>query len=113
MHVYVLILIKMFSVIVSFFFIHSRNGYFQYGALHLFSACKADEHMVEMAIFNVQRAITPKVGKPESQYMCSASCLILLYICLKFCKSIEQTRVHCRNSYFQYLLCSKRADRST
>ena len=30
------------------------------------------EHMVETALFNVQRAITPKAGKPELQSMYSA-----------------------------------------
>ena len=40
--------------------------------------------MVEMAMFNVQRAITPEVGKPELQFMCSARRLIVLYICVKF-----------------------------
>ena len=39
--------------------------------------------------------------------MCSASCLIVLYICVKFCENIERTGVHSRNGYFQYLLCSK------
>ena len=32
----------------------------------------------------VQRAITTKVGKPELLFMCSAYCLIMLYICAKF-----------------------------
>ena len=43
--------------------------------------------------------------------MCTALCLIVLYICVKFCKNItncirvkEQTRVHVRNGYVQ---CSK------
>ena len=40
--------------------------------------------MIEMAMFNVQRAITLKVGKPELRFMCSAHCLIVLYICMKF-----------------------------
>ena len=40
--------------------------------------------MVEMAMLNVQRAITPKVGKQELGFMCSAYLLIVLYICLKF-----------------------------
>ena len=39
--------------------------------------------MVEMATFNVQRAITQKEGKPELQFMCSARCHIVLYICVK------------------------------
>ena len=42
------------------------------------------EYILEMAMFNVQRAITPKVGKPELQFMCSAHRLIMLYICVKF-----------------------------
>ena len=54
--------------------------------------------MVEMAIFNVQRAITPKVCNPE--LLCSACPLILLNICVKFHEYIlngfevtERTRV--------------------
>ena len=45
--------------------------------------------MVEMAMFNVQRAITPKVGKPELQFMCSAHCLIMLFIYVKFPDTIS------------------------
>ena len=67
--------------------------------------------MVEMTMFNVQRAITPNEGTPELQFMCSASCLMVLYICVKFCENIthgirvmERTRVHSRNGYVQ---CSK------
>ena len=37
--------------------------------------------MVEMAVFNVQRAITPKVGKLKLGFMCFA-CLIVFYICV-------------------------------
>ena len=44
--------------------------------------------MVEMAKFNVQRAITPKVSKPDLGFMCSAHHLIVLYICVKFCENI-------------------------
>ena len=50
--------------------------------------------MVEMARFNVQRVITPKVGKPGLRFMCSANCLIVLYICEKFHGNTERTRVH-------------------
>ena len=46
--------------------------------------------MVEMAMFNVQRAITPKVGKPELCFICSASHLIVLYICVKFHENISE-----------------------
>ena len=31
--------------------------------------------MVEMAMVNVQRVITPKVGKSKLWFMCSADCL--------------------------------------
>ena len=57
-------------------------------------------------MFNVQRAKTPKVGKSELQFMCSALRLIMLYICVKFCENItngirvmERTQVHGRNGY--------------
>ena len=63
---------------------------------------------------NVQRAITPKVGKPELRFMCSVLCLMVLYICVKFHENItngirvkERTLVHGKNSLFQYLYCSK------
>ena len=62
--------------------------------------------MVEMAMFNVQREITPKVGKPDLRFMNSARCLIELYICVKFRANIlngfqltERTLVHDRNGY--------------
>ena len=42
-----------------------------------------------MAMFNVQRAVTPKVDKLELMFMCSASCLIMLYICVKFGENIS------------------------
>ena len=35
-------------------------------------------------IVNTQRAITPKVGKPEFQFMCSARWLMVFNICVKF-----------------------------
>ena len=44
--------------------------------------------MVVMAMYKVQRAITPKVGKPELQFMCSACLLIVLYIYVKFLENI-------------------------
>ena len=45
--------------------------------------------MVEMAMFNVQRAITPKIGKQELLLMCSTR-LMMLYICLKFGENISE-----------------------
>ena len=37
-----------------------------------------------MEIINTQRAITPKVGKPEKRFMCSACRLMMFNICVKF-----------------------------
>ena len=34
------------------------------------------KYMIEMAMFNVQRKMSPKVGKSELQLMSSARCLI-------------------------------------
>ena len=44
--------------------------------------------MVEMAMFYVQRAITPKIGKPELWFMCSARFFMVHYICVKFRENI-------------------------
>ena len=37
-----------------------------------------------MKIVNTQRAITPKVGKPELQFLFFACCLMMFNICVKF-----------------------------
>ena len=37
-----------------------------------------------MKIVNTQRAITPKVGKPELRFMCSAHRLMAFNVCVKF-----------------------------
>ena len=37
-----------------------------------------------MKIVNTQRVITPKVGKTELWFMCSARCLMVFNICVKF-----------------------------
>ena len=70
--------------------------------------------MVERAKFNVQRAITQEVGKPELRFMCSACCLMVLYICVKFGENIsnsfqlkERTRVHGRNGLFNVQLTER------
>ena len=62
--------------------------------------------MVEMAIFNVQSAITPKVGKLKLRFISYASYLKVFYICKRFRENIlngfqltGQTRVHGRNGY--------------
>ena len=52
-----------------------------------------------MKIVNTQRAITPKVGKPQLQFMCFARPLMVFIVCVKFhenmssgFKVMEQTR---------------------
>ena len=43
-------------------------------------------YLVEIAIFNiydVQRAVSPKVGKPELWFLCSARRLLVLYVCVR------------------------------
>ena len=39
---------------------------------------------MDIKIVNIQRAITPKVGKPELQFMRSACCLMVFNICIKY-----------------------------
>ena len=46
------------------------------------------KYMVEIAMFSVQRAVTPKVGIPDLRFICSAHRLIVLYICIKFGENI-------------------------
>ena len=57
---------------------------------------------------NVQRAVTPKAGKSELQFLSFANCIMVIHICLKFQENIsnsfqvtEWTRIHYRNHYFQ------------
>ena len=57
----------------------------------VFNLQSGNKYMVEMPLFNVQRAITPKVGKPELRFMCSTHCLIVLYICVKFGENISDS----------------------
>ena len=45
--------------------------------------------MVEMAMFNIQRAITPKVDKLEIRFMSH-----VLYICVKFRENISDGISH-------------------
>ena len=63
--------------------------------------------MVEIAIVNVQRIITPKVCNPELRFLCSARRLVVLNICVKFHENIlngfvvtERTQVCGKNCLF-------------
>ena len=42
-----------------------------------------------MKIVNTQSAITPKVGKPELRFMCSARRLKAFNICVKFHENLS------------------------
>ena len=44
---------------------------------------------METKIVNSQRAITPKVDKPELRFMCSARRLMVFKVCLKFHENIS------------------------
>ena len=44
---------------------------------------------VGMKIVNTQRAITPKVGKPDLCFMRSACCLMVFNICVKFLENMS------------------------
>ena len=63
-----------------------------------------------MAIINVQRAITPKVGNRKLWFMCSAHRLVVLYIYVKFREIFQtvfnsqsgMTRAHGENGYIQW-----------
>ena len=46
--------------------------------------------MVEMAIFNIERAIFLKVGKQELRFMCSACHLMVFNICVKFHENMSE-----------------------
>ena len=71
-----------------------------------FNLQSGHKYMLKIAMFNVQRAITPNVGKSELLFLCSARCLIVLYIFVKFRENItngmKRTRVHVRNDYVQF-----------
>ena len=42
-----------------------------------------------MKIINTQRAITPKVGKPELRILCSAHRLMVFNVCVKFHENVS------------------------
>ena len=44
-----------------------------------------------MKIVNTQRAITPKVEKPELRFMCSARCLMVSKVCVMFHENMSSS----------------------
>ena len=56
---------------------------------------------------NIQRAVTPKAGYSELQFLSFANCFIVIYSCIKFQENIlnsfqvtEWTEIYYRNYYF-------------
>ena len=47
--------------------------------------------MTWITIYNVQRAVTPKVGNSELRFLCSAHQILVIYICIKFQENISNT----------------------
>ena len=47
--------------------------------------------MVEMAIFNIQRAVTLKLGKQELRFVCSACHLMMFNICVMFHENMSSS----------------------
>ena len=56
----------------------------------VFNLQSRHDYVVEMVMFNVQRAITPRVSKPELRFMCPACCRMVLYTCVKFSENIKK-----------------------
>ena len=74
--------------------------------------------MVEMAIFNIQRAISVKVGKQELRFMCSACHLMVLTFVssfMKICQAVlklwrrhkncEETHTHTKKKTIYPIAC--------
>ena len=62
--------------------------------------------MTEINLYNFQRTVTPKVVKQGLWFLYSGSCLIVLYICVKFHENIsygfqvtEWTQIYDGNHY--------------
>ena len=64
--------------------------------LKWFSTQSRYKGMVEMAIFNVQRTVTPKLGSPQLCFINSAHCLENISNSFQV---TEPTRVHGRNGF--------------
>ena len=69
--------------------------------------------MVEMVMFNIQRVITPKVGKPELWFMCSAHSPMVLYISVKFRETISNGIRIIKRTQNSEALTDEKTNRST
>ena len=81
--------------------------------LTFFNLQSGHKYMVEIATFNVQRAVTPKVTRVTVHQFCTLShgalnlCKVSSKCLLWGFQLTERTLVRGRNGYFQYLGCSK------
>ena len=51
------------------------------------------EYMTGITIYTVQKAITPKVGKPHLWFLFSTHCLMVLNISVKVCENLNSFQV--------------------
>ena len=49
--------------------------------------------MTGITIYNVQRAVTLKVGNSELWFLCSAHHITVIYICIKFQENISALKL--------------------
>ena len=96
--------------IVSWYFTFVRNFII---IPQVFNLQSRHQYMVEMALFNVSRAISPKVGKPELQFMCSVHGLIVLYICVKFPDNISDSIRYMEQTQMMEVLMDRWTNRRT
>ena len=57
----------------------------------IFKLYKGHIYMTWITTDNVQRAETPKAGKPELRFLCFANCIMVIYICIKFQENISNS----------------------
>ena len=69
--------------------------------------------MTQITIYNVQRAITPKVGKPQLWFLCSACCLMVVNIHVNFHENISngfqgmgRTRFYDQTKFMVLVFCT-------
>ena len=77
--------------------------------LNVFCVTERTRPYHKIYYFQFQRAITPKIRNPELRFLCSAHCLMFLYICVKFHENISNGfRVTERTRF-----CYRQTDRQT
>ena len=49
--------------------------------------------MTDITFYNIQKAVTPEVGKQELWFLCSVRCPVVIYICIKFLERVLSYRM--------------------